>query len=182
LHPPPPGPAAAAATIVVHAASSKNKHHPLLIVVDGLYANVWPKIKVYQKTSGRLYEMWTRKEETIKWKVHGVTGRAKIANKTARGERRRENRTRMMTNRGHWNSKRKLPGGRQACGQQHRAETNDGKTALKLQKRVEIGFQNCAILKSDIPRRNVPCDCNHGEAAKQNKNWNWKGKQETGEA
>ena len=44
-------------TIVVHAASSKNKNHPLLIVVDGLYANVWPKIKVYPKPSGRLYEM-----------------------------------------------------------------------------------------------------------------------------
>jgi hypothetical protein len=40
-------------TVVVHAASSKNKHHPLLIVVDGLYANVWPKIKVYQKTFGK---------------------------------------------------------------------------------------------------------------------------------
>jgi hypothetical protein len=44
-------------------------------------------------------------------------------------------------------------------------------TAWKLQKGVEIGFQTCAILKSDIPRRNVPCDYNDGKA-KKNKNEN----------
>jgi hypothetical protein len=30
-------------------------------------------------------------------------------------------------------------------------------TALKLQKRVEIGFQNCAILKSDMTFREETC-------------------------